>query len=258
LQVTGTFSEVIIKKEEPVYIRTTGPTSLNFNDSQLDGHGKAYHGEGFGSPVGKLMYSDIPLELMSDGDLEALGIQIASDAILEFQSGVSVKGRLEKVIREKDKMILMTFSNCKVIFRDRVLFEPSWGVYDMAVGEKIVSAFSGPADPDAFEHEFTAPVEKTHKIVHSEQATNLHKLYQELRDFRENGGEEEKIKEIWQHTRDKYPEEWLLPLEIFELVCKKDGDPEIKLEIEKHLEDLKNKSADTKRLIDNGMMLLNC
>jgi phenylalanine-4-hydroxylase len=32
-----------------------------------------------------------------------------------------------------------------------VLFQPEWGVYDMAVGKKVTSAFSGPADVNSFD-----------------------------------------------------------------------------------------------------------
>ena len=36
---------------------------------------------------------------------------------------------------------------------EKSCFDPSWGVYDMAVGEKVISVFSGPADIIAFDDE---------------------------------------------------------------------------------------------------------
>jgi phenylalanine-4-hydroxylase len=80
----------------------------------------------------------------------------------------------------------MSFKNCTVTYEGKTLFEPAWGIYDMAIGEKIVSAFSGPADPDAFGLSFAVPKVKTMKILHSpKNPVNLHELYQEVRDIRE-------------------------------------------------------------------------
>src|SRR4051812_8406421 len=53
LQVSGVFSEVITDSEKnPIYLRTTGPSALAFNDKELPTHSRDYHKEGFGSPIG--------------------------------------------------------------------------------------------------------------------------------------------------------------------------------------------------------------
>ncbi len=256
LQVSGTVKEVIIHREMPVYIRTLGPTTLNYNDKQLEGHGKEWHSQGFGSPSGKLKASNTPLELLSDGELAELEIQTGKNVHLEFESGVIVEGYLEKFLRKEGRILLMTFTNCQVSFRNRVLFEPSWGTYDMAVGEKILSVFSGPCDPDSFGLEFEAPKEKTHKIIHSERAKKLHQIYQSVRDAREKGNSSLDISLTWQTIRKDYPEEWLLPLELLELLQQKNpGSPMIN-EISSYLKNEKSKDPDIRRLVDNGMLLL--
>ncbi|MDX9907240.1 MAG: aromatic amino acid hydroxylase, partial [Bacteroidales bacterium] len=101
LQVSGTFQEMIIHREALVYIRTEGPTQLCTDDLQLEGHGKDYHIHGFGSPVGKLKVSAVPLELLSDGDLAAIRIIAGEEASLEFESGLMVTGRLERIVRKR-------------------------------------------------------------------------------------------------------------------------------------------------------------
>ena len=40
LQVTGVFTDVIEDDGHPIYIKTTGPTSLNYKNRQVEGHGK--------------------------------------------------------------------------------------------------------------------------------------------------------------------------------------------------------------------------
>ncbi len=106
-------------------------------------------------------------------------------------------------------------------YKDKVLFEPSWGVYDMAVGEKIFSAFSGAADPDAFEFTFDPPKEKTHKIIHTPEIIKLNSLYQKVRDFRSYKTDPGELEMVFQKLLLKYPEEWLLALEILEQLAEK-------------------------------------
>jgi phenylalanine-4-hydroxylase len=123
----------------------------------------------------------------------------------------------------------------------------------MAVGEKIVSAFSGPADPYAFELEYPVPQEKTHKIVHSEKAQRLHSLYQSVRDIREKALNQDLLPGIWSVLKTDYPDEWLLPLEILELVSGLEIYKSFEAEIREYLENLKKSDEGLKRLVGNGM-----
>lgn len=256
LQVSGTFQEMIIHREAPVYIRTEGPTQLCYGDSQLPGQGKDYHSHGFGSPVGRLINSSSPLETLSDGDLQALGIVTGKKIIIDFESGLKVDGILESILRKEGKILVMSFSDCRVTFRDRLLFDPAWGMYDMAVGEKIVSAFSGPADPFAFELQYSVPKEKTHKIFHSAEALKLHHLYQIVRDFREKKTSEIDLLGTWTIIKQEYPQEWLLPLELLELTKDKPEYKSLEDEIRTYLLTVKSADPDIKRLIENGMVEL--
>jgi phenylalanine-4-hydroxylase len=255
LQVSGIFQEVIIHGSEPVYIRTEGPSQLSYDGKELTGQGKDYHSHGFSSPVGRLKNSPTPLELQSEGDLKAIGIQSGEQCKLEFESGVKVNGRLDQILRRNGKILIMSFSQCIVTFRDRELFNPSWGTFDMAVGEKIISAFSGPADPFAFELEYQVPEEKTHKITHSPKALRLHFLYQSIRDIREKILATDSIEIIWKEIRNNYPEEWLLPLEILELAMKENKYQVMASEIRNYLLSVKSADPSIKRLVDNGMLV---
>src|SRR5207247_9798716 len=75
LQVSGVFNEVITdENNSPIYLRTTGKTALAFRDKELDGHGTDYHKEGFGSPIGKWIQPSTALELITNDELQAIGI----------------------------------------------------------------------------------------------------------------------------------------------------------------------------------------
>ncbi|MBI9034656.1 MAG: aromatic amino acid hydroxylase [Bacteroidales bacterium] len=253
IQVSGIFVDFIEFEGNCAYIKTSGPTTLNYNETMLPTHDKTYHQSGFSSPVGKLINNNIPVEELTDNDLLKIGIEQGKRALLQYESGIEVKGFVKSILRKNNKIILIAFEDCLVTFQDRVLFQPDWGTYDMAVGANIQSAFSGPVDPDAFGLEFPAPKEKTHKIQHSKLAKGLHRLYQELRVIRDTNTGYSKLEQLTKETISSYPNDWLLPLELYELSRK--TNPELAQSLELHLNKLKNNSTETSELIDKGMIL---
>jgi phenylalanine-4-hydroxylase len=256
LQVSGTFTEVIGQDDKPVYLKTTGPTQLCYKEKQLKNHGKDNHQEGFGSPVGRFHSSPIPPELMTTRDLEKLGIIVGNVVHLEFESWLTVDGKLNSILKKEDKNLIFTFEDCTVKFHDQVLFQPEWGTFDMAVGQTINSAFSGPADPNAFKLSYPAPKEKTHKILHSREARKLHTLYQEVRDIRTDGHPFKRIPDIWQVLKNDYPNDWLLPLEILELATKHRIRRGLDDEIKTFLLDRQQQNPELTNLINNGLNLI--
>lgn len=255
LQVTGTFSELIESNDEPVYLRTSGPTALCCNNTQLEGHHKKYHADGFGSPVGSIEGISKPLFTLTDAELKDAGVSCGKTASLKFQSGVEVSGKVRDFTRHKGNLLLITFTDCTVMYQGRCLFEPAWGIYDMAVGDKIDSAYSGPADPDAFEHTFDPPKEKTHKIEHTQDARKLHDLYQEVMEIRENKKDLQLLEPVYRTLVEYYPQEWLLILEVLELIKTEDGN-DFAEEIIQYLKDLKTANQDLTRLIENGLAMI--
>ena len=147
LQVSGVFTEVVTdENNSPIYLRTTGKTALAFRDKELAGHGIDHHSDGFGSPIGKWKQTTTSPELLTNDQLHALGIVEGRKAKIEFLGGVIVSGKVEGILRRDGKLVLITFSNCTTKHGDRVLFDPEWGVFDMAVGERISSVFNAAAD----------------------------------------------------------------------------------------------------------------
>lgn len=257
LQVSGTFAEVISACEKPVYLKCSSPTQLSFNNQQLKGHSKNYHKDGFGSPVGNFSDTEIPPELLSIIELADMGINIGKKCSLQFQSGVSVEGILENILRKENKNILFTFVDCLVKFEDQILFEPSWGKFDMAVGQKITSVYTGPADAAAFKLDYQAPAEKTPKITHTKEALILHNYYKEVRRIRESKQDFSALQNIWMAVKTSYPGEWLLPLEILELLKQHKTGFGIEEEIEKYLIQQQETNTNLVNLISNGLNLIN-
>lgn len=255
LQVSGKLVKIIEDNNEPVYLGFEGPSMLSFDNHQLEGQGINYHKDGFGSPVGGIKGISGNMDTMSEGELSTNGIITGRELLLKFNSGVLVNGRLEKITRKQGHNLVFSFHNCTVSYRDMVLFKPEWGIYDMAVGEKIVSAFAGPADPEGFELKYPVSEEKTHHIQYSDEILHLQALYSEVRSLREKGGNIKTMEDIWQTLKLRYPDEWLLPLEIAELLKKHYVSNGLEEEIISFLKTLSDKNEEMQNLVENGLSL---
>ena len=257
VQVGGVFTEVITdENDSPIYLRTTGKTALAFRDKELEDHGVDYHKDGFGSPVGKWKQTSASPELLTNDQLHALGIVEGRKAKIEFVSGVDVSGKVESILRRDGKLLLITFSNCTAKYGDRVLFNPDWGMYDMAVGERISSVFNGAADKDAYNQVALVPKERTIKVPSDAKRKRLENLYAQVRTIRESKAGYERLGEIWETQQAEHPEDWLLSMEIFEILDATDQQRELKTKIEKFLNEKKAKTKDLSTLISWGFRLV--
>ncbi|WP_139488725.1 aromatic amino acid hydroxylase [Brevibacillus dissolubilis] len=262
LQVSGMVTRLVYDdNNEAIYLNTTGPTALAINNQELPGHGKTYHHEGFGSPIGLLQGESTPLELMNDEQLAALGLVVDQETTLTFASGVVVTGKVAYIHRENDKIVLIGFDNCTVTRGDQSLFQAEWGTYDMAVGEKVVSVFAGAADREHFESGTHNPSDtKTKRPTYSPQMIKLQGLYQTVRDLREQAvkGEElqTKLTEVLATLDAEYQNDWLLRLEILELFITNQLLADKQTELRSTLQTLASQQDDNRELILNGLGLL--
>ena len=256
IQISGVFTNVISDEyNKPIYIQTTGPTALASRDKELIGHGIEYHSEGFGSPIGKLKGINLAIEDMSPKDLEVYGIYEGKRTTLLFEGNIKVEGEVITGKRDlQGKILLISFKNCTVTHNENILFQPEWGIYDMAIGKKIVSAYAGPASLNSFKNIGKVSDEKTHKITYNKQELKLHKLYEKVAEIRSNENiDVEKLTSIFINLKANYPSDWLLPLEIFELVYNSKSN--LELEVLTHLSEIK-KISKYEQLINNGMILI--
>ena len=256
IQISGLF-EGFIKDDrgELAYIQTSGPTALSNRDKELIGHGIEHHKDGFGCPIGYLKGRNLPIEDMTPRDLDAYGIYEGKIATLEFESGVVVEGRVVTGTRDlQGKIILITFDDCSVTYKDRVLFKPEWGAYDMAIGKEVISAFAGPADVNSFEEIGQVSNIVMQKIYYSDSEKKLFNMYSVVREIRElEVYDTEKLKPIFEELISVYPNEWLLPLELYELAYIKNLD--IQDKIYNYLVEKKGNPS-LEKLIENGLNLI--
>jgi phenylalanine-4-hydroxylase len=256
LQVSGTFTEVITQGKAPIYLRTTGPSALGYQNKELPGHGRDYHAEGFGSPIGDWKTVSKGPESLTDDDLDNVGITVGKKATVIFVSGVTVAGKIDQILRRDGKLILISFSDCNVNYHDRILFEPSWGTYDMAVGARINSVFNGAADNDAYNQVALIPRERTIKVPSDAKRKRLENLYAQVRKIRESKTGYERLGEIWETQQAEHPEDWLLSMEIFEILDETEQQSELKKKIEEFLNKKRASDKDKSVLIEWGFRLV--
>lgn len=255
IQVSGVFTNVITDSHDnPIYIQTTGPTALSYHEKELIGHGTNVHTDGFGSPVGRLKNINMAIENMSPNDLEAYKIREGEMCKLEFEGGITVEGEVVTGVRNrKGKVLIVSFKNCTVKHFDNVLFRPEWGIYDMAVGKSIVSAYAGPADFNSFDMTTHQLEPGNKREVISPQKQRLFEMYSSLREMRQNNAllTEEKLNQMFETLQSDYPDEWLLPIELFELAH--NNHFELRFTVKKYLEEMTMKQTKVAHLIRDGI-----
>ncbi|MBP6039970.1 MAG: aromatic amino acid hydroxylase [Flavobacterium sp.] len=255
LQISGVFSNVIEDEGKPVYVQTSGKTALYYREKELVGHGTEYHAEGFGSPIGKLKGINLAIEEMSPRDLGAYAIYEGEQVTLEFEGNIIVKGEIITGSRNlQGEILLIKFKNCTVTHNDKVLFQPEWGIYDMAVGKKVISAFSGPADVNSFDMINHVPSSQTIKQKKSTERAELEKLYANVRTIREKKSAAITLKETFAAVTSGHPNDWLLSVEIAEL-AQKEENSDLANKVLNHLENVKTNRPEIAHLITNGLEL---
>lgn len=256
LQVSGVFTDYILHQNMPAYLKTTGPTILSHKNEVLPGHGKETHTHGFGAPIGSIKGTLKPPRFLTDADLKTIGVVQGQVSDFEFESGVKVRGVLKSTLRKEGKLLMLSFTECEVRYQDQILFEPSWGVFDMAVGESIVSAYTGPADAKAFGLKYPLPKVKTHQIVHDEVQKKLHKTYGLVRQYRSLNHQDDAVVQLAQTIRQSFPHEWLLLLETLELLLQHSSNGPMIATLLDDLTRLKREKPHLEGLISRGLKIM--
>ena len=251
LQISGVFSAVLKNDENPIYIQTTGPTAFAYREKELIGHSCSYHAEGFGSPVGKLKNFNLEIEDMSPKDLEVYGIKEGEHVNLSFEGGVEVSGEIITGTRNlQGKIMIISFKNCTVRRGEQILFQPEWGVYDMAVGKSIISAFGGAADPSGFDFSDQVSNFQIKSAEVDDLTKELYRVHESLKEQRLifEASDFESLVDL---VVDKFSDKWLVVLEVKELMTIHSIQNQA---IDSALESLRK--GDKGKLIEDGLELL--
>lgn len=259
LQISGVFTEVRADKSgNPSFIKTLGQTALAYDDKHLEGHGTDYHADGFSSPIGLLKGSEVPLENWSDAELAHNAIVVGQIIELKYASGIIARGKLIKILRKNSKILVLTMSDCTVTDEDgSKLYKPEWGMIDIAVGNDIVSAYSGSADKENFNVYPPKSEKKAIKVTYNESQKNLFKLYTKLDEIRKKPTKDlHEIITVYEQVCDKYNTNWLIQYEILELIVAHFPENQLINEISTKLIHLGSGNDELRDLVESGLKML--
>lgn len=230
LQISGQWTESIWDSADTsknprraFYVKATGPAQISWADHELPHQGPKHHPEGFSTPLGA--FAAFPgrcPSTLSGTELKTAGLVVGERSRLEMASGFLIEGKLSKITRQGEVLLLLTWEDCRVTQGSKVYFEPAWGVFDQALGLEIVSVYGGPADTANFglRDDFVATRVPARAPSDTEKLKYAH--YQQMREIRE--GEltgmalATKLQELLTTHAKHFPKDWLLKLEGLELL----------------------------------------
>lgn len=238
LEVSGTFEKLWYDQDgEAIYLKTTGPTALSYKGQQIDGHGTSTHRDGFGAPIG-------PVEGL---DRCEVGKRVA----LTYTNGIRVNGIVRNKWVRDGKLLLLQLQSCSVTLGDTVLFHPDWGVYDLVIGEKIVSVFAEAADPEKFYEEEEQREDREEIRV---EWSKLDHLYQQIREVREGKQSNTLLPYIIEEL-EEFPDDWLSRVELLEILEKDrlEARVSLSLKLRIQLQEIVSRNPELSSLVENGL-----
>lgn len=228
-----------------IYFNTQHATQLAFEGTELEGQGIAQHPNGFSSPLGRLIGFERCLSNYSVDELKRHKIAIETHITLRYLSGITVNGLLRTITRKRQRNILFTFEECTVTdFEGNILYDPSWGVFDMAVGDSVVSVKGGSADQNSYPL-YSAPSNKvTAEQDYDLSAKQQFTLYQRIRNIRESDrSSKAEIEQLLEEIQALEVLDWLLIYEALELAQSKNFTSTIQTKLYTRLERLEKKAS---------------
>lgn len=222
LQISGCLRNVLWEDSgRPAYLQFDGPSALAFAYRELEDQGPARHPHGFSSPVGFIKGERRCLSTFAPLDLERIGVRVGARVRLEFESGVVVDGKVGGWTYEGPRLLILTFEDCRVTRGGELLFDPAWGVYDMACGSVVESVFGGPADRERFGSLDEFANRRVPPRTFSPAEKKRFATFQDLRTLRESGKTGPGAIAEWRKHLSAFlagpAEEWLPGVELLEL-----------------------------------------
>lgn len=245
--------------------------------------------------LGPIEGYDRDLKSLNRDERRRLGWELGKQIKIKYRSGWHLEGRLVQVVYGANQTpLLLGLEDHRLVDPSGIPLSTSKGqVYWAPLGERIVSGFSGPVKHGVFSEELSPPKEKTRKVDHTEERKRSFNLFEKvrvLRGKRRQGDVEDladprpttnnmkdisvlslksdgvkELEDIWKSLVELRPDDWLLSLEILELLedmntaqndLSSKWSVELKEKIRIHLGNLRTDRNDLRKLIDDGLRLI--
>jgi len=223
VELIGVLDAVLDDVTDPAWVRLRGPCALAHRGKLLPGQDRNAHPEGYGTPLGRLA-DGTSLSELSESNLRILVSNLGRELVLRFRSGVQVRGELLEARRDAaGRLLLLTLRAARVTRGEQLLFDPRWGRFDLAVGERVERAYAGPSDPAYWpETEFPTGRVPKPKARQGEEARML-QLYRDALALWRDPRREALVPgfdRIHAELRTEHPQDWLLRWNLLESLRK--------------------------------------
>ena len=210
IQISGIPKSILHDDKINFYV-FDGPVQLCYKNNQLKGHGAEYHSQGYSSP------------LVNEKIIHYLDIKSLDEKVnLNFDGGIKFSGKIKGKTVINDKLLLVSFTDCLIKHNENILFDPSWGEFDLACGSHIDSVSGGPADMNNFldfmDVELPNKLKPNHLKEHSEKYKNIIEYYSRVEELRNcKNVSDEEITLLLNSILKHYPAEWLLLFDLLDI-----------------------------------------
>ena len=255
LQISGKVDNYISYNNKPIFVKTTGSTQLCFKNKELKGHSVNYHTDGFSTPIGKIKTFNKSINQLSDIELQQLNIKKEKTVCIDFKGNIKVNGTIVNILKRNSKIILITFSDCTVTHNSKILYNPSWGNFDMICGNALNSIYGGPCDKEKYYINLETKEKYLNYNIKNENTYNktLNKIHQKISKLQFNKNNQAKIGKLYTEVRTQFPNEWLI---LYEILCISNKKSYWFNEIVEFLETLIKKDDDLGRAIKRGLKMI--
>ncbi len=250
IQVSGVLVDYRKNNDGSVsFIKMSGPSQLSVNETQLEGHGADYHKGGFSSPLGKV-------------NGKKIGAEQGQICKFEFESGIVVEGLWKSSLQYENKTLVLSFESCTVSQDNEILFKPEWGSFDMVLGGKVISVFGGAADRDSYTRkivlkEFKPRPQKSNLTEENKDLANYYGLVRSIREVGQMDGDAlDRLLRVKDRIDKSYPKDWLLRLEMLELLTRQKLRANVCEDLKQKLLELASDSERMSMLISRGLSLI--
>lgn len=249
LQISGVLEKAIETKNKDIaFLKFSGPVQLAFQNKQLKGHSKNYHKEGYSTALKFLTKNKTPFHLWTAEEMRRQGLQKGKPAKMLFEGGICLEGDLENDLSCKGRRLVLSFKNCRIKDRkNNLLYKPSWGPFDLAVGSSVASVFSGPADSKAYKPEDDFEPSRVPQKNLTKKKKETFRIYKNIsqRKMTSDKQLESQIKEL-----KKQNNSWLMFLELLDRIRNRS---QFKKKVLSSVGSVKNKKLQNKKVFQLGL-----
>jgi len=247
MQIIGRLAEIVDGNDGPAWLRLEGPVALALSGLILPGQGTKVHAQGFSTGIGALE------DGTKLGELDEKWIASIEDAKKRVRwtwaSGVSLEGRVEGVqTDDAGRLRVITFGDARATLGDRLLYDPQWGSFDLAVGSEVVGCFAGAADSRYYSPtEFSGRrVPRLKDEVTAEEEAKVRHLYRNAIELLEDPDSPGFLTGFERITEELggYPDEWLLRWNLLESLRKFDRGADLEIRLREELLEIEKTDHD--------------